>query len=168
MKLYGEQMTTPTGFEKADRYAEALEKLQTDVEYRTWFTAPEVAVRAATLDESYMARRRFMNKVLGRFGIERGDAPEKPPAHRYGRAETIASLKLLESAGLVESQPTYEFHFFNMEDSLSRQRDRRVVYRLAENEQESEQRPMFRPARVLHDPFELTRHMRNPSDPKLG
>ena len=92
-----------TGFAKADRYAEALEELQAEADRPRGFAAPEIAVRAASLDGSYMAVRRFMNRVLGCVGIERSEAPTRQPFMMYGRAETSASLKLLESAGVVES-----------------------------------------------------------------
>ena len=119
-----------TGFGKADRYAEALEELQAEADHPRGFEASEIAVRAASLDESYMAARRFMNRVLGYVGVDRSETPKRPPFLTYGRAETSASLGLLKSAGVIESGvavPPLSGIFGAPEEDP----DARVIYRLA-------------------------------------
>lgn len=130
-----------TGFEKADRYGAAVERLYY-MHGKTWIDPSEVALQAAISDESYMRWRRLANKGLRFLGIQRLDIPDKAPPLLYGAAETYASLAVLENAGLVESaedkamgMPTDDYA------------PPRTLYRPAPQAE-----PVFRPARVLHDP----------------
>jgi len=76
---------------------ESFKQLRT--EGQEWVYAPDLAQRAASLDERYVRRRKVISKMFGLVGIE------KPIIPYFPRVATVyVAFSKLSSEGVIESR----------------------------------------------------------------